>query len=181
MQSDVVNLSKENIAEVANLYLECFNAPDKGENWDLDTAIDYLFERAQEGSSFLTLKDSNQNLIGLSIGGNYKKSFISGELSTNISNGYYISVIAVSNRYQGHGYGKILMSESLGHIKSIGFKNSIIRCREENYPMRHIIEKNGFQQLECYISELGGVNCKRVVYIKSLLQEYNAVSNQVWH
>jgi ribosomal protein S18 acetylase RimI-like enzyme len=163
-----IDLTDDNIEELATFYMTCFNAPDKGEDWTLETASQYIRDRAEENSDFLVITDNDGTLAGVSIGCPYNSASNSMDGNYNIPKGYYIAVLMISADYRGKGLGEQLLTYHTDHSKSANFHSILIRCRAENKPMRSLIEKSGFKSLDRYTSTLGGLSCERIIYIRTL-------------
>ncbi len=168
MKTEILHASESNLDAIADLYCECFNAPEKNENWDRHSTIDFLNERAEEQSYFMLTKGEQDNILGLSIGCPFDNTIIARERPYPIQKGFYLSVLAIRNHYQGRGLGQTLMCQSILRAREKGFHHAVVRCRASNKAMRHILKKEKFSQIDEYESALGGVRCNRLVYLKDL-------------
>ena len=163
----IENINEDNLREIAALYIECFNAPNKGENWTSETAYEYFLERKNEHSIFAVVTDKNK-IRAVCCGGPFVKSFISKELEYNFEDCAYISLLAVSQNFRGQGIGKKLLQQYCTILKSKKFKTTLIRCRSNNAPMIGVLKHHNFQLIHEYTSELGGIVCERSVFVKNL-------------
>ncbi len=159
--------SRENLEKIAALYIACFNAPEKGEDWTEDSAYQYFLDRKAENTIFAALEDS-EGISAVCCGGDYALSFISKELDFKPENTAYISLLAIKDTLHGQGMGTKILDAFCELLKGRGFTSAIIRCRSDNIPMLKVLEKSGFSVIKEYRSELGGVTCERSVLLKAL-------------
>ena len=163
-----LNHHSTDLDDIIALYIACFNAPEKNENWTYHSAKEYFQQRITEGSFFLGIRENN-SLVAVLCAGYAKKSFIRNDLDIKLDASLYISLVAVEKKHQGKGLGKQLLEEAIRLSHHKNYDSIVIRCRKENSPMLSLLQKLGFTTLKSYASNLGGVLCERVVSIKSLL------------
>lgn len=150
--------TKTVLDDITHLFCEAFNAPDKNENWTFKTAKNYFTESTDDNSVYAFSYD-DEKLV----------SFIFGGVDKEIDpHSFYLSQFAVSNKHQGIGNGKTIFREYLEHIKQLNYPSIIIRCRESNKTMCHLLEKNNFNIVKRYTSEFGGIQCGRLLFKKDL-------------
>ena len=161
--------TQENLKRIADLYIECFNAPEKGENWTKETAYQYLLDRKAEGSIFTTLRD-DENIDIICCGSDYKTSFILKDLEFDPEHCAYISLLAMRNKYRDQGLSTRIIKAYCNLLNEKGFQNFLIRCRSDNKPMLSVLKKSDFKVITEYNSELGGVTCKRSVLLRAMVK-----------
>ena len=60
----------------------------------------------------------------------------------------YISIICIKEDYQGKGIGKILLNETIKHIKTMGFHSIKMEVNKKNKRSFNLYKKFGFDILE---------------------------------
>ncbi len=155
------------INQLCQLYIDCFNAPDKKENWDHESSYSYFQERNQEKSLFFGCFDQDK-LIGTIVASNYNDSFISKELEFEREKDLYISLIATNENYRGKGISTKLLEFTLKQAKSKSFDSLSVRCRKDNLAVQGLLSKYEFQETFEYESELGGVTCTRIFLTRDI-------------
>ena len=158
---------KQSLERIAALYCTCFNAPEKGENWTMESALAYFRERIAEGSIFAGVEDEGA-LSGICCGGPYERSFLARDLGRDYPGHFYISLVAVIEEARGRGLGVFMVNAFCAMAAAQGFTGAIVRCRAENTAMLAVLARAGFTEIERYSAELGGVTCERVVLRKGL-------------
>ena len=155
------------LRQIAALYVECFNAPGKGENWTKQSSLDYFQDRIAEGSLFYIALD-NTNVVGVICGSDFQSSYIANELELACKNCFYISLVAVNKDYRRAGIADRLMDVCEQDLKKRNFKTVSARCRSDNFPVQSLFEKFGFTQELKYEATLGGVTCERLLLKKPI-------------
>ena len=59
----------------------------------------------------------------------------------------YLDLIAVDSRYQGRGYGRILLRRMLAHLKEQGAVHCDLECLEHNEAANHLYRSEGFEEV----------------------------------
>ncbi len=155
--------SSDYLEQVANLYIHCFNDPEKGENWTFETSTKYFREREKEGSLFFGTFE-NGILRSVVVGSKFHDSFISKELpKIERQNDFYISLIATEKTFRTKGYSTKLMNFLFKQLALKNFKTSSVRCRHDNRQVQRLLERFSYKQIHSYESQLGGVTCRRIV------------------
>lgn len=156
------------LIKIAQLYCTCFNAPEKAENWTMQSALEYFRDRVNEASIFAVLEEADGSLSGVCCGGPFGRSFIAQELEFDLPRTFYISLVAVEEKFRGRGVGRGMIHGFCALAEAEGYKGFMVRCRAENEPMLRALAHEGFSELGRYEAELGGVTCERVVLRKGL-------------
>lgn len=157
----------EELEQIINLYIECFNDEEKSENWTLESAGKYFEDRINEGSIFYVIKDEDK-IVATIMGSDFGKSFLSKEINIDIPESFYIALIAASPSYRGQG----LSSQIMSFLESdLSYSSYVARCRAENTPVQALFKKYKYQELMRYKSELGGVICERLILHKRVVAQ----------
>ena len=167
-------LTKQDLKQVVDLYIHCFNDPEKGEDWTVESATKYFEERSAEASIFYVERDSDKNICGVIVASPYEKSFISRELEQSWSNAYYISLVATQKSLRKKGLAMKLMDFFVNDMENKLVDSVVVRCRSENIPVQMLFKKNNFEEALEYESTLGGVTCRRKILHKIMGKNQNA-------
>ena len=159
--------SESQLAEIADLYVRCFNAPDKGEDWTQESSIAYFIDRKNEGSHFYLAMDKSQ-IVGVVCGSDFARSFISKEFEKEYERCFYISLVAVDEKYRRQKVADHLMQLCEKDLFACDYKTISVRCRASNQPIQNLFAKFGFSETHRYNSSLGGVTCERVMLEKPI-------------
>lgn len=163
-----IKVDGQTLQRIAALYCTSFNAPEKGENWTMGSALAYFGERIAEGSIFAGV-EGNGALTGICCGGPYERSFLARDLGRDYPGYFYISLVAVDEEERGRGLGLFMVNAFCALAEAQGFTGAIVRCRAENAVMLSVLGRAGFTEIERYSAELGGVTCERVVLGKGFI------------
>ena len=159
-------LSDLELEKLANIYIECFNDPEKGENWTQGSALKYFKERQEESSSLWCIEQGKQ-IIACVLGSPYKNCFLYKDFPEFNDNSFYISLVAVSKKHRKNKCAQKLMSEMINQLKS-NYSSLLVRCRLENIAVQNLFLQFNFKQKHLYSSILGGVECERIILKKPL-------------
>lgn len=155
------------LERAAEIYCACFNAPDKGENWTMETAKDY-FRGLQKKDGLFWVIEKDGVVAGLCGGCPLEKSDIAADLDAEEADCFYYAVAAMAPEFQGAGLGSRLFADWVKLMAETDYHAAIGRCRADNHAMRRIFLKNGFQEIKHYSAEMGGVICDRVLLRRPL-------------
>ena len=114
---------KQSLERIAALYCTCFNAPEKGENWTMESALTYFRERIAEGSIFAGVEDEGA-LSGICCGGPYERSFLARDLGRDYPGHFYISLVAVTEEARGRGLGVFMVNAFCAMAAAQGTMNN---------------------------------------------------------
>ncbi|AAT44076.1 ribosomal protein S18-alanine N-acetyltransferase [Picrophilus oshimae] len=108
----------------------------------------YSYEMIDEmlhDKNSITLVLDNNNIIGYATAVKLNSSSMD------------VESIAVIPEYQGHGYGKLLLSSLEDKMRGLGYLYSILEVRSMNYRAISMYKKNGYREIE-YIKNYYEVN-----------------------
>jgi len=151
--------SDDVLNDIAALYCEAFNAPDKGEDWSIESAVSYFQEAIISGSFFAVLYDDVDQI----------QAFVFG--APHDAQSFYLSQFVVAEGVRGTGIGRSIFRGYCDHVQSLGFGRVIVRCRFSNDVMCSLLQSEGCREVDRYESKFGGVTCTRVVFEKILSSE----------
>lgn len=154
------------LERAAEIYCACFNAPDKGENWTMETAKDY-FRGLEEKDGLFWVIEQDGVVAGLCGGCPLEKSGVAQDMDEVEEDCFYYAVAAMAPDFQGTGFGSRLFADWAALMTETDYRSAIGRCRADNHAMRRIFLKNGFTEIKRYHAEMGGVTCERVLLRKA--------------
>jgi aminoglycoside 6'-N-acetyltransferase I len=136
---NVAELTITDLEEIKELFRSVFTAPPWNEDWSDGQQLDEYMRDLIEvrGSLLYGLFDSEQNLIGISLG--KVKHWCGGTE-------YFIEEFCIRNEYQKKGCGKSFMEMIGESIKERGL-NTIYLMTDRNQPAYNFYKKMGFQEL----------------------------------
>lgn len=167
IQVRAVELDGDLLDRAAEIYCACFNAPDKGENWTVETAKDY-FRGLQEKDGLFWVMEQDGVVAGLCGGCPLEQSDIAADLDGEEEDCFYYAVAAMAPECQGVGLGSRLFAGWAALMAATDYRSAIGRCRADNRAMHRIFLKNGFTEIKRYRAEMGGVTCDRILLRKEL-------------
>lgn len=152
--------------ELVDIYVEAFKGAPWFEDWSRDSALDCLRDQLINGDLLVEVR--NASIVGMAIGV-AMKTYTGYQDLINYGaslDDYYISEIAVSKNWRGHGIGKKLTSAiaEYGHRKN--HPHVTLRTRSDHTTMIKIANDLGFSAIATYSAISGGVGSERVILRK---------------
>ncbi|MFK7839397.1 MAG: GNAT family N-acetyltransferase [Bdellovibrionales bacterium] len=159
MFSSTQSPSCKDLKDIAYLYCQAFNAPDKGENWTHESAMHYFQENTDDTSVFGLHHDQDKAINAFIFGGD------SGEGKERT---FYLSQFVVSEDLRGKGIGRQLLNFITEFVLASHYRSIIVRCRANNDSMISLLLSEGYEIFKRYDDSFGGVMCERLMFRKSV-------------
>ena len=135
------------------------------------TALDYKIEVNSIDSICMVAKDENPGVVGFAvlklIVGDVESDSKSTKSSHNSSEIYNI---ALKDDFQGRGFGQIILTEIISHLKVLQILDIWLEVRKSNSRARGFYQKNGF--LEQFVRKNYYQNPVEDAYILKLKINY---------
>jgi ribosomal protein S18 acetylase RimI-like enzyme len=157
--------SPELVAKLTPAFMEAFNGPFWGEQWDDPSTTDYLTKLFGTGAALVLAQDASTECASFVVG--LPLSQYEGEaemIEQGASKGaYYIAEVVTAESHRQRGLAELLVSVMLTSIK---FSHPVVvyRTRSDNEPMKKLARRLGFQEIGRYEATSGGVKSERIVF-----------------
>ncbi|MCB9469382.1 MAG: N-acetyltransferase [Cyanobacteriota/Melainabacteria group bacterium] len=157
------------LAQIVEIYLECFTGPPRNEEWTEDGVRGHLLKLlAGDADVFVVVEGNAAEIVSFGIGLPMVGYFNSEELIGNGADpeSYYFAELGTRSSRRGQGYGAALQTRREQAAQERGYKSLSVRVRADNLVTIRLLEKQGFSRRAQYIATLAGSQTERVLMEK---------------
>ncbi len=168
---DESNLSLVPLDQLAEIVVECFNAPPWNEQWTQETGRDVILSFLKKRVDVVLLSDEAGQVVSVGIGlplADYSSASELHQAGVG-SDSYYISALATRRATRQKGACSRCFQGLLDAGQARGFLAVCTRTRFDNENALRIFRKFGLLEVGRMVASTGGVQSERIIFARSLL------------